>query len=100
MKCDDVKTKDEIMKKYGLEKSQFSDLVAECELNDEFSTAIIRITGRTYWIHENEWVTFLEDKAAKYHQQKIGRLRRGAQNDRIYCFNLCDSNVSQLNGVN
>jgi hypothetical protein len=78
LKCDDIKTKEEIMAKYDLKKSALNALVAECELNERFSGAIIRITGHTYWIHENEWVAFLENKASKYHQEKVGRIRRGA----------------------
>lgn len=77
MRCDDVRTKTEIMKKYGLKETLMNDLTSECELG-KYCTAIIRITGHTYWIHENQWVEFLEDKAAKYHQQKYGRVRRGA----------------------
>lgn len=34
MKCDDIKTKEEIMAKYDLKKSALNALVAECELNE------------------------------------------------------------------
>ncbi|WP_323058347.1 hypothetical protein [Limosilactobacillus reuteri] len=76
MRCDDVKTKAEIMDKYGLKTTAMSNLVAECECS-QFHEAIIRITGHVYWVHENIWVEFLEHKASIYHQHKFGRLRRG-----------------------
>lgn len=79
MKDNDVKTSGEIQKKYGLGKSAFHDLVLECECSDDYWGAIIRITGRTFWVHEDLWVKFLDAKASDYHQKKFGRLTRGSR---------------------
>lgn len=75
MPADDIKTPQQIQKKYELGNTAMHDLVQECECSKHYQ-AIIRITGRTYWVHENLWVKFLEAKAENYHENKFGRAVR------------------------